>query len=354
MVRTDARIHSLDYLRGLAAISIMLYHMHLLSFGEADASSPLAKVKIYGVTIFFVLSGLTLYKVYVAQFTLSRLSNFFVKRIFRIVPLLWLATFLTYLLDTENIPVKRLVLNFLVLPGIIRPEFFVADGAWSIGNECGFYLFFPFMLMLVRKNKRYIILLLLAAMLPFLYYTYNMLNPGLTLGAQWKYYVNPLSQFIFFVVGMLLGMLADPGQNLRRWAPLLSVAALAAIFLYPAAGEPVVLVSGHTRIWLSLITIALCYFIYISDLSFLPRAVQWALSTLGEISYSVYLLHPVIYAMIRWVFGEHYAAHMYEIIVITIAATLVLSYFSYEYFEKTFMKLAQKYQPGKKSLSPVK
>ncbi|SKB72499.1 hypothetical protein [Dyadobacter psychrophilus] len=41
------RIHSLDYLRGLAALGIMFYHMHLLNFGKTDASSPLAVIKIY-------------------------------------------------------------------------------------------------------------------------------------------------------------------------------------------------------------------------------------------------------------------------------------------------------------------
>ena len=66
------RIDSLDYLRGLAALGIMIYHMHLFTFGEVDSSTVLARVKIYDVSIFYVLSGLTLCVVHLNNFHFTK------------------------------------------------------------------------------------------------------------------------------------------------------------------------------------------------------------------------------------------------------------------------------------------
>jgi len=142
------RVDSLDYLRGLAAFGIMTYHMYLYNFGEVDSSSVLAKIKIFGVAIFYILSGLTLYIVNINRlfFTRTDLTDFYVKRFFRIIPLLWLVTLLTIAIEYRfDLPLTKALLNFSVVPGIIRPGFFLANGAWSIGNELFFYLLFPFL-----------------------------------------------------------------------------------------------------------------------------------------------------------------------------------------------------------------
>ena len=343
------RIHSLDYLRGLAAVGIMFYHMHLLSFGEIDSESPFARIKIYAVTIFFVLSGLTLYKVYINNLAQTGIKNFFIKRFFRIFPLLWLVTILTFLLSMQSVTMKKLALNLLVLPGIIKPEMFIANGAWSIGNELGFYLLFPLIIVFTKKSVNNLILAIFLSAIPFLYYTYFVLDPAIPLGLQWKHYVSPLSQFLFFTIGMGLGAMKAPHPTLVKLAPYLAAVSVALLFFYPVSGEPIHLTSGNNRIFFSLVTTLLCYFIYIADFHFLPAPVQWCLSTLGEISYSVYLLHPIIFMTIIAVLGESYQSHIYEIIGSTVLITIVLSYFTYQYFEKYFMNLSKKFHITNKS-----
>ena len=341
MSKASLRIHSLDYLRGLAALGIMFYHMHLLNFGETDASSPLAVIKIYAVTIFFILSGLTLYKVYFDSFHTGGIKTFFIKRILRIVPLLWLATILTFLLSEESYPAKKIAVNMLVLPGILKPEMFVANGAWSIGNELGFYVLFPMILLLTQRKANYLILLLIASLIPFLYFTYAVLDPSSTLGAQWSKYVSPFNQFAFFLVGMSLGALKRPHAALVKFAPYLAILVMIALLIYPVHGEPIQLASGNNRIVLSVLTTLLCYLIYIADFSFLPASVQWGLSTLGEISYSVYLIHPLVFILVRRAMGSAAVSQPYLLIGVTITASLVVSYFLYQYFEKYFMGLAR-------------
>ncbi|MCF0041858.1 acyltransferase family protein [Dyadobacter fanqingshengii] len=344
MSKSPLRIHSLDYLRGLAALGIMFYHMHLLNFGETDASSPLAVIKIYAVAIFFILSGLTLYKVYFDSFNTNGIRTFFIKRILRIVPLLWLATILTFLLSEESYTLKKMAVNMLVLPGILKPEMFVANGAWSIGNELGFYVLFPVILLLTQRNVNYLILLLIAFLIPFFYFTYIVLDPASTLGAQWSKYVSPLNQFVFFLVGMGLGALRKPHPALVKFAPYFASVVVIALFTYPVQGEPIQLAAGNNRIVFSALTTLLCYLIYIADFSFLPASVQWGLSTLGEISYSVYLIHPIVFVLTRIALGNIAVSQPYLLIGITITASLIVSYFLYQYFEKYFMGLAKHFK----------
>jgi exopolysaccharide production protein ExoZ len=61
----NTRIHSLDYLRGLAALGIMLYHYSMWTFNKKfDAGDLIQRIGIFGVPIFYILSGLTLHVIY--------------------------------------------------------------------------------------------------------------------------------------------------------------------------------------------------------------------------------------------------------------------------------------------------
>jgi len=341
--KSTNRIESLDYLRGMAAAGIMAYHMQLLNFGEVDASAVLGKIKIYGVSIFYILSGLTLYKVYAKRFSIDSIGDFYKKRVFRIVPLLWLVTVLTYFLehDTASISFKKFILNIAVLPGIIRPDVLIANGAWSIGNECCFYLFFPFVLLLSLKKKLYLWITIFISFAVFVYFTYKIINPSIPLGRQWANYVNPFNQIFFFLIGLGIGSINKPSNLVLRLAPLLSVLFIACIFLFKIHGEPVVLISGINRIILSFFVIASCYFIYLGDFSFLPGIIKSALQLLGEISYSIYLLHPIVYLILKQTLSK-FLLSPYTLILLTVGLTLVVSYFVYEFFEKYFVGLGKR------------
>src|SRR4051812_42709272 len=103
--QAQPRLPGLDYLRGLAAFGIMTYHYSSWTFGEQVASSFLGRVGIYGVAIFYILSGQTLSYIYSSKLQLVSvdLLTFFKKRFFRIFPLLWLATLLSIALS-KHIP----------------------------------------------------------------------------------------------------------------------------------------------------------------------------------------------------------------------------------------------------------
>ncbi|KRB57286.1 hypothetical protein ASD98_03090 [Flavobacterium sp. Root186] len=61
------------------------------------------------------------------------------------------------------------------------------------------------------------------------------------------------------------------------------------------------------------------------------------LSLLGEASYSVYLLHPIVFAIVQIISKRFNISGLY-IIAMSIVSTLIISYFVYKYFEKYFIR----------------
>jgi len=340
---------SIDYLRGLAATGILCYHMYLFNFGEADSSSILAKIKIYGVAIFYVISGLTLSIVYLnkLEFNKTSITDFYFKRAVRVIPLLWLATILQVLIDSNHgwPPLKKIATNITVFYGSFKPSTFLVGGAWSIGNEILFYLLFPILVWLIVKNIKLFYLALVVIALPFFYYTFKGLNPAITLGHQWDTYANSFDQFIYFAIGIAFGTFQPAFAKFKNYLPVFIIIFILLFAYYPVTGEPIQLVVGPTRIALSILTIAVCYLFYNCDFEFLPGFIKAILKFLAECSYSIYLLHQVIYAGLqRFVHGTPVV-----MISLTVTLTLILSYISYNYFELFFMNWGKRYVQKKRT-----
>jgi peptidoglycan/LPS O-acetylase OafA/YrhL len=130
----NARLYTLDYLRGLSAFGIMVYHFLYWLQGPFSANQFLGRVGVYGVALFYVLSGLTLYHVYDYanighEFSWS---TFFKKRFYRIFPLLWLATICAIILSRKQPNPLDLLLNLTGMFGFISWDVTFTTGGWSI------------------------------------------------------------------------------------------------------------------------------------------------------------------------------------------------------------------------------
>jgi exopolysaccharide production protein ExoZ len=96
----NSRQQSLDWLRGLMALSILLFHLgqydHLS--GPQASGSVIGRLGIYAVSIFFIVSGLSIAIAHDKYFdSINDIFNFYIRRIFRIWPLLWAVVFLVTL-----------------------------------------------------------------------------------------------------------------------------------------------------------------------------------------------------------------------------------------------------------------
>ncbi|WP_324027473.1 acyltransferase [Maribacter sp. BPC-D8] len=343
------RIYNLDYLRGLAAFGIMIYHYLTWTYGKFSAEAFLGKFGIYGVSIFYILSGLTLYYVYYNRMTFNKndLSLFFRKRIFRIFPLLWLVTIFAIIIS-RNIPnFYDLFLNLTGLFGFLKWDTYFSPGAWSIGNELVFYIFLPIFILLSKSYKSIMIVLSIIIFSLYVYFAFFLLKVELPLSEQWTNYVNPLNQIFLFLGGFLIGLFSN---KVKLNNTILSIGLLASILifiLYPVSGDTIVIVTGFNRLGLTACCLVICATIYKLSIK-LPSFIHKPLMIIGETSYSIYLLHPLVYSAMG-VIITLINAKVFKIEVpifiqlsLSIAMTLLLSYFVYKYYERYFLKFGRK------------
>jgi exopolysaccharide production protein ExoZ len=206
----SSRYTPLDWLRGLMAISIMLYHFG----GQHDAATPLGRLGVYGVSIFFILSGLSMAIAYDLNIFDFRSSvNFFIRRLFRIWPLLWLAVALvavpTYLIGKgphgqDPYSFTTIALNLTTLFGFVSPTEYINMGAWSIGNEMVYYAFTPILISFYHLRKSIGNTITLITVGIGLLFAFSILSPADRLEVQWAKYINPFNNLFLYCAGIAI------------------------------------------------------------------------------------------------------------------------------------------------------
>jgi len=344
------RLHNLDYLRGMAAFGIMIYHYLTWTYGHFSAETFLGRVGVYGVSIFYVLSGLTLYLVYQDKMKINKLNitNFFIKRIFRIFLLMWLAIFVSITLSGQKTNLYDLFLNLTGLFGFLNWDKYFSIGLWSIGNELVFYTFFIVFMILIQFQKKLFYVLTLVIFLIFIYFSFFIFSENnhttYTLSSMWRYYSNPLNQVFLFLGGFLIGFFFVDKQINKNWGSITLTIGFIIFCLYPVSGNTVFLVTGVSRIVFTMSCFLICFGFYKTNFNFKPT-IHLPLSILGEISYSMYLIHPLIIIFVRtliFFLNSHFfkVPFITSVVLLTsIISTIFLSYFMYQYFEKYFIKL---------------
>ncbi|RZL45227.1 MAG: acyltransferase [Pedobacter sp.] len=337
------RLHNLDYLRGLTSLGIMIFHYLTWNYGEFSAENILGRIGLYGVSIFYCLSGLTLFTVYYDGMTptFNEVGIFLRRRIFRIFPLLWLATFLTIILSALQFNIILIILNLTGIFGFIKWHAYLATGAWSIGNELVFYVFFPIFILLSKRYRAlfYIFCFLLFGI--YCVFAFGIIKNTESIELQWKNYVNPLNQVFLFLGGFLLGFIFKSVKTPNSInIAIISLSLLLFIF-YPVSGNTVNLITGFNRLIFTFISLAICFGFYKLSVE-LPKFIHKPLTILGESSYSVYLLHPIVYLAIMPFFKSHLPYFNVVGLGFLIIISLLLSYYIYQYVEKYFIKMARK------------
>lgn len=329
------RIRKLDSLRGIAVMIVLVSHYsNFTNFLGGVLGNGAGQ---YGVMLFFILSGYLMSTIYLGkEFTQVTVKNFVVARFARIVPLYFLIVVLSFVFRTYIIPgnlylysitsVKSLLTHLMFLSGI--------SVFWTIPVEVQFYALFILVWWVFSRNKGYgFIILLCLAM-------YAMFFPGRV--PSWELFgfkvriliIN--NYLLYFLAGTVLGQLKSRWEApayLRKNVFFLSILFL--IVLYPGIFQILTgqFLGGTDKLWIDLrifLAISSVFFILI----FLVPDNSKLLSNpigdfLGNISYSVYLLHICVLNSILpfakgnpWLFFFPF-----------IALTLLVSFLSYKLFE---------------------
>lgn len=164
------KLHSIQVLRGIAAVLVVIYHSFLVLAEKNLGDGGRFDIGAMGVDIFFVISGFVMFWT-TRKHTGSLLDSlrFYKKRIARIVPLYWTLTIVvagTYFIWPGAFSIfsatpAELIKSLLFIPyfaanGEIQP--LIGQG-WTLNYEMFFYLVFGLLLVL---NRKYIVLTLAA------------------------------------------------------------------------------------------------------------------------------------------------------------------------------------------------
>jgi exopolysaccharide production protein ExoZ len=340
------RILGLDQLRGLCAASIMLMHYYSLMNIPHDATTFLGRIGFYGVDIFYILSGLSLYTVHHDKpLSAPELKLFYTKRVFRIFPLLWLVIIYNILrgslISGDSYPLSQIFLNLTGLFGFVAWDEYIGVGTWSIGNEIVFYACFP-LLMAASKRPWIFMSILAASFIATCMFSFHLQT--LDASEIWSVYTNPVNHLFYFIAGIAIGRFGDLILSRSSSVLWLLLAASVLLFvLYPVTGSEYTVIKGLYRVLFTLPCIGAVLFFYRQRFS-APRVLDTFLVKLGEASYSVYLLHPIVLSTLTLVLARIHVSyeHPAAIIIPSVILTLLISYIVFITFEKYFIRLGKK------------
>lgn len=269
-----ARMDSVQALRGIAALSVVLFHANWIGLSS------------FGVELFFVLSGFI-----ICHAAAREPEGFMLKRACRVLPLYGLATI--------GVFVGALILPSLfpssepTLWNLVRSLFFVpyvrGDGAmmpllflgWTLNYEMLFYVIFAAALLLSRRLAPVIA----ATLIMVLAYAHPSLAP---LSAQLDFWSRPV--ILDFLVGIVAYLIWERRSASLQKLPVKVASGVALAMLG-------LLITGIPHGVTANIPIkALLGGVLLLTTRRLDGAIKWpaAMLLLGDASYSLYLLHPYV------------------------------------------------------------
>lgn len=319
-----ADIRSLTSLRYLAAIWVVLFHWTSYFPESALRNAPLVREGFLGVDFFFVLSGFILCHVYLARQAEGRLDywNFVSRRIARIYPMhvLMLVAMIAFGVIAHRlhltfagpwIPDEFFALGSGEVPREVMAQLLMihawggSDGlhfnapSWSISAELFAYLMFPlFTYGLHRAGKRPVVVLF-GVILLILLYSLGMDKVAHRDVFEMTWNIGVLRIIPDFLYGVALYRLGTSWSAGRTGSALLLLAGVAAVL----AGVALELPKSCVVLGLGVVILACADAERCGLLG--PMKTAFAV-LLGEVSYSVYMLHfPFGIALFGLVLKDH-------------------------------------------------
>lgn len=372
---------NLDAIRFIAAFLVILHHAQWYKTKGGLSSWPYLDYMLkdtgrIGVNLFFVLSG------FLISFLLMKenketgdinFRNFYIRRILRIWPLylaysislIFLVPYLLHTLGMGNgYDMHTVLVNllFMALFAVnIQLAFFpynqgIMEVTWSVCIEEQFYLLWPVLILAFRNRLKQLFILMIS--IGFLSKTLCLVLP---------YFFNVTSDKLFsinyvllfdklelFGMGMFAAYLLFNKEVFQRFFAVMMNKWIQGIML----ALTILVVFSIVRIpWLSMHYydhfIHAVLFGYLMLMAVAPNSILHLeyplMKTLGKISYGVYLFHgPVCQLMLislQKVFGHAPDILVYEILypALSVVITCVIAYFSYEFFEKHFLRIKSRF-----------
>lgn len=285
------KLHSIQFLRALAAMLVVIYHAQQ-SFSEriAPASftneSYLFAFGAVGVHIFFVISGFVM--IFTSRFEpCFDVKSFFRRRILRIYPIYWICAAI-YLGShaVMGIPYDLDIGEFLGAV-ILFPDYSskIIGPGWTLAYEVFFYFCFGLFMIsglnlgLMFLTLAFFVLVALGAAMPF----DNLL---------WRFATNSL--LLEFLAGSAIGWMFVRNYLPQRGGVTVIISAIALFAVGIAIGYdrfPSVLIWGLPSVLL------IAGFVMFESKRVLPKWIE-KIGYFGDSSYALYLIHILLITVV--------------------------------------------------------
>ncbi|MBC3765772.1 acyltransferase family protein [Neptunicella marina] len=326
-IPASSHIEQLTWLRGIAAFVVIISHILnsiSVSYVEQDETAHYIILKAlnlgsFGVILFFVLSGCTLYISNTRKTENSPVFSFYTKRFFRIWPA-FVVSLICYIAfrswfqhaytDPHGFWIERQFLadfslidliNYVFLSfNLTGPAGLFNNAYWSLPVEFQFYLLFPLMIVFLNKSGSLAVVIFcgLLYFVPYLNITTTATNAVFSLAFT-------------FGGGVLIGYMYE--RTSIRISPTIGLLSLIALFTLASLITNHIIelpdipfISNHWN-WYGLIGMASVFICLFSPFK-LHSAIKRFLLKYGEISYSTYLYHNLLIGL-AVILSVHFQIH---------------------------------------------
>ncbi|MDD4992420.1 MAG: acyltransferase [Paludibacter sp.] len=353
MTNKTVYLNGLNGLRAIAAISVVIGHITSLTFTTFDFNLPRITIGFDGVTLFFVISGFLIsYLLLLEKVETNDINiiNFYIRRVLRIWPIYYLFILISVIVAFFDTTIKDIFSNTIFyylffaanLPTILHNSVTIIVHYWSIGVEEQFYLFWPWIVKLVRTKLLPVTIAIVIGLF-------------LLKSASWFFLGNHsilykslvVTRFHCMLIGAIGAMLYK-NYNQRFISAITNKWTQGVVWLFSVLLflDIIYLPAPLTYEITAIVSLALILG-QIDNAAFkLVNLENRILDFLGKISYGIYVIHPLVILLFSHLYRNLNLSFIPQLIIVystIILITILLAFISYEYFEKKFLRLKKKY-----------
>ncbi|TKK65013.1 acyltransferase [Ilyomonas limi] len=345
-------LKGLNGFRAMAALAVI--YMHLANVFDYKVQSG-----SLGVTVFFTLSGFLITYLLLLEMKRTQtvaIKKFYVRRVLRIWPMYYLymiiAILATVFIYTERVEISHILYYIFFManaPSLVENRIELMYHYWSLAVEEQFYLFWPLAIRLFSKRFVPFCLLLIGVMFGArvaVNVFYGTDNPIYILFYSLRFdcmAIGGLAAYLYFQKSKYITIIQHKAYQWVAWLILLLalldffrtfrildheiIAVITAILIVNQVSNPKTIISLENKLF----------------------------DQLGKLSYGIYLIHPLIIALLILVYQKYEIPFtgicILHFPLITITLTYLCAYVCYHFFEHRFIKMKQQFAPVKSSSS---
>lgn len=357
---------NLNGVRFIAAFWVIVHHIEQYKekFGYDNQLFYTRFIRMIGplgVFLFFVLSGFLITSLLLVEKERTKtinIKNFYVRRVLRIWPLYYFTVFLGLFIlphisylnisgESELIKVdftEKLILYLLILPNIVTGVFkhipYLSQN-WSIGVEEQFYYFWPWVIRQTKASKLLIIMILLFT---FFYITRSLTVLYMPENGLWKY----LNEFIksLRITCMILGAIGAYFTYFQLDSKYVQFTFHKGFQVFLYVTLILMLAFGVYLPGINQEVYALIFTLILMNLAKNPNSIlsleNSIFNYLGKISYGMYMYHTIA-VVIGVKISHSFGNSNFVSYPISYILTIIMAGLSYQYFEKPFLKIKEKF-----------